>query len=186
MANKDVFLALRETLEEDMKRTGFNPDSDPPIKEPRLREHISDMETTSLKNLYDDFLAFYEYVTDQVAQDSAYTLIAKARMELMQAQALKRAHMNSELKNADMRKAAVTTDGQYISAQRDYIYFKTRSGMQSERRARLSKSMDRLGRELWLRTQDNDRTHDFTRHAPDPSGQTSSFKSGYKRVIPDE
>ena len=185
MANNDVFLALRETLEEDMKRTGFNPDDDPPIKEPRIREHISDIETTALKNLYDDFLDFYEYISDQVAQDSAYTLNAKARMEMMQAHAMRRAHMNSELKNADMRKAAVTTDPQYISAQRDYIYFKTRSGMQSDRRARLSKSMDRLGRELWLRTQDQDRSNDFTRQ-PSPPEQSSPFRSGYKRVIPDE
>ena len=151
---KDLFLELRGTLEEDLKRTGFDPDQNPPGKEPKIRGSVSDLDAPDLKRLYDEFLAFYDYITDQIATDIGFVMVSKARLEQVHAQALLRAHNDASLKNAEQRKAFATTDATYVGAQRDYTYFKAKLAMQQERRDKYKRAMDRIGRELWLRTQD--------------------------------
>ena len=183
---KDLFLELRGTLEEDLKRTGFDPDTNPPGKEPKIRGSVSDLDAPNLKKLYDQFLAFYDYITDQIATDIGFVMVSKARLEQVHAQALLRAQGDSSLKNAEQRKAAATTDGTYVGAQRDYTYFKAKLAMQQERRDKYKRAMDRIGRELWYRTQDDSQEFytpaSIARPVADNhTAEVQKFKSGYKR-----
>ena len=107
-----------------------------------------------MKDLYDEFLAFYEYLTDNIVRCLGFVSVAKARMELKKAEALIAAKKDDSVTNAESRNGFVLTNPAYMAAQQDHIYFKTMLAMHEERRRKISKSMDRIGRELWLRTQD--------------------------------
>jgi len=150
----DIFLDLKSQLEADLKTTGFNPGTEPPQKEPEIITNLSELRVSSLKNLYDQYLIFYGYLTDQITRCLVFSEVTKARQAQKQAEAMKEAHANKELTNADIRKAYVETNNSYLLAKRDYLYFKQLLAAHEERRRKMSKSMDRVGRELWLRTQD--------------------------------
>ena len=152
---QDLFLQLRTIIESDLKSTGFNPDSEPPSVEPRFPRNLSKMETAAIKELYDDYMSWYEYLTDQLSQDSAFLTVSKARLDTVQAEATKRVAKNKDATNADLRKAHIQTDIEYLGAFQDYTYFKSKVTVQSERRDKVKRSMDRIGRELWFRTQDS-------------------------------
>jgi hypothetical protein len=185
---KDLFLELRSTLEEDLKKTGFNPDTNPPGEEPKIRGSISGLDAPALKDLYDEFLAFYDYITDQIATDIGFVIVSKARLEQIHATATQKVHNDSSLKNAEQRKAAVITDSDYVGALRDYTYFKAKLAMQQERRDKYKRAMDRIGRELWLRTQD-DNPQEFYKQKNSSIDARSTvepgFHTAYKRVIDD-
>ena len=129
-------------------------DAGPPSTEPKIRGSVDDMAIKQVKDLYDQFLAFYEYLSDEVARFIGYANITKARHDHVEATVLKRIHAAGECKNAESRKCALLTDLEYIGAQKDYVYCKTMLSTQRERRDKIQKSMDRLGRELWLRKDD--------------------------------
>tara|TARA_B000000460_G_C21533196_1_gene401850 strand:+ start:434 stop:982 length:549 start_codon:yes stop_codon:yes gene_type:complete len=177
---KDLFLELRGTLEEDLRSTGFDPDENPPGKEPKIKGAISSLDTPELKDLYDSFLAFYDYITDQIATDIGFVMVSKARLEQVHAQASLKAQADSSLRNSEQRKMTAIVDPTYVGAQRDHTYFKAKLAMQQERRDKYKRAMDRIGRELWMRTQDGSPT-EFFRPAPKP--ETPHLKSAYKRVV---
>tara|TARA_B100000886_G_scaffold340104_1_gene307933 strand:- start:946 stop:1455 length:510 start_codon:yes stop_codon:yes gene_type:complete len=150
----DLFLSLRGIIEKDLRSTGFAPDKEPPSKEPRFPRDLSKMPTDKIKSLYDDYMSWYEYLTDQLSQDQAFLTVAKARLDTVWAEATKRVAKIKEATNADLRKAYIQTDVEYLGAHQDYIYFKSKLQVQTERRDKVKRSMDRIGRELWFRTQD--------------------------------
>jgi len=114
-----------------------------------------------------------------VAQDSCDATISKARLDLKTAEASQRAASDQRLTNADMRKASVDTDPGVIGAKRDYIYFKGRLSVQEDRKKKISKCMDRIGRELWFRTQnDSEPDGEFFRHK---GAERSIRPGGFKR-----
>jgi len=180
---KDLFLELRTTLEEDLRKTGFNPDTNPPGKEPKIRGSISELGAPALKSQYDQFLAFYDYITDQIAIDIGFVMVSKARYEQVQAQATLRTHADTSLKNAELRKAAVSIDPTVVGALRDYTYFKAKLAMQQERRDKFKRAMDRIGRELWYRTQD-EASNEF--YPPKKEIVATQLGSSYKRVNRDK
>ena len=141
---KDLFLALRDTLEEDLKRTGFNPDTNPPGREPRIRGSVAALKAPELKEMYDEFLAFYDYITAQIVTDIGFEVVSKARLEHVQASVTLKAHADSSLKNAEQRKTFVYNDPAYLGAKRDYTYFKGKLAMQQERRDKYKRAMDRI------------------------------------------
>ena len=151
----DLFTTLRGIIEQDLKATGFSPDSEPPSKEPRFPRTLSKMGTPEIKELYDDYMSWYEYLTDQLSQDMAFLTVAKARLDTVQAESTKRASKCKEATNADLRKAYIQTDIEYLGALQDHTYFAAKKVVQSERRDKIKRSMDRIGRELWFRTQDD-------------------------------
>ena len=184
---KDVFLNLKNTLEQDLESTGFTVDDSPPGEEPKIRGDLQSLSIESIKEKYDQFMAYYEYVTDEITRLLGYTAITKARMELAHASAVKKAHANKELTNAEIRKAWVTSESEYVEAHRDHLYFKTMLNMQEERRKKFSKAMDRLGREMWFRnTGDTKKYADFEERSDQKmSGRNSnraSFGRGYKEI----
>ena len=150
----DLFTALRGIIEDDLKQTGFSPDKEPPSQEPRFPRNLSHMTTPQVKELYDDYMSWYEYLTDQLSQDQAFLTVCKARLDTVHAEATKRVVKVKEATNAELRKAYIQTDIDYLGALQDYTYFKAKEKVQSERRDKVKRSMDRIGRELWFRTQD--------------------------------
>jgi hypothetical protein len=181
MVNKttDLFLDLRETLKEDLRKTGFSPNADGgPGEEPKIPTDLSSKTNDFLKTLYDEFLSYYAYLTDQVAQDTCDATVSKARLEFKGAQAALKAATDPRLTNADMRKAVVETDAETLGAKRDYIYFKSKLAVQEDRKRKISKCMDRIGRELWFRTQDeSEPSSEFFIKKPQRSGV---FPGAYK------
>ncbi|MBP72881.1 MAG: hypothetical protein CMA70_04775 [Euryarchaeota archaeon] len=175
----DIFLDLKTQLEKELRSTGFNPTAEPPLKEePEITASLSELPLRELKDLYDCYLVFYGYLTDQITRCLCFLEVTKARQALQYAEAMKRAHSDKSLTNADIRKASVETNVEYIKAKRDYLYFKQLLAAHEERRRKMSKSMDRVGRELWLRTQDR-----FPSSAD--IGSTSSYvKHRYRKTEP--
>jgi len=147
----DPFLELREQLEGALINTGFNPASNPPSKEPRVTGSLSDASDRELKNLYDSFLAFYDYLTDELTRCEIYLETTKERADTVHASIVLEANKQNDLTNAEARKSFVLTHPAYIAAKKDYLYFKQLYSAQEQRRKKMSKSMDRLYRELMLR-----------------------------------
>lgn len=175
---EDVFLALRTTLENDLRATGFSPDREPPGEEPRIPQGLKYLPNEDIKGLYDSYLSFFEYISDQLAKASSYATISKARLETVAAEATLATARDSKLTNSELRKAFITKS--CLGAKRDYVYFKAQVDVHEARLRKISKSMDRLGRELWFRTQeDGDRQEVFSR--PQPS-KPKSFPGKFKRV----
>ncbi len=168
----DLFTSLRGVIEADLRKTGFCPDTTIPSAEPRFPSNLSKLDTAKVKEIYDDYMSWYEYLTDQLSQDQAFLTVAKARLETVHAEATKRVAKNKEATNADLRKAHIQTDLEYLGALQDFTYFKAKEKVQSERRDKIKRSMDRIGRELWFRTQD-----EAPQEAP-----TSYRRPPYKRV----
>ena len=147
----DIFLTLKSTIEQDLEDTGFVLDAGPPSTAPRIKGGLDGLPFKELKDLYDKFLAFYEYLSDEVTRFIGYTNITKARHDLVEAKVLKRIHASGDYKNAETRKCALLTDPEYMGAQKDYVYCKTMLQTQRERRDKINKSMERLSKEFWLR-----------------------------------
>jgi len=179
--SKDIFLALRSTLEEDLKSTGFSPDANPPGREPKITGSVAALKAPELKALYDEFLAFYDYITDQIVSDIGFEVVSKARLEHVQSSVTLKAHADSTLKNAEQRKAFVHCDLTYLGAKRDYTYFKGKLAMQQERRDKYKRAMDRIGRELWLRTQD-DSPQEFYKPSKRINLAEPAYRSAYKHI----
>ena len=177
--NEDPFIDLKEVIEKDIAATGFYPKENPPGREPTISGGLENKSKAELKNLYDQFLAYYEYVTDDITRLIGYVSVTKVRLDHASAAAVRRAHANPEYTNADLRKAGATTDPVYVEAQKDNLYFKTLLNMQEERRRKFSKCMDRLGRELWFRTQDDSKSLDFNGKGP---GTQGGFSRGYRKL----
>ena len=178
MAERDIFLELRETLEKDLQATGFSPDREPPGSDPVMPKGVKDLPNEELKSLYDQYLSFFEYVSDQLAQASSYASISKARLEQVAAEATLSSAKDKSLSNAELRKAYVTKA--CVGAKRDYVYFKAQVDVHEARLRKISKSMDRLGRELWFRAQDeNSQVGEFTKKRTKP---IKRFSGGFKPV----
>ena len=175
IGGSDIFLDLRTTLEEDLRTTGFSPDREPPGEEPKIPHGLKYLPNEDIKGLYDSYLSFFEYISDQLAQASSYATISKARLEFIAAESTLASVKEKNLTNAELRKAYVTKA--CVGAKRDYVYFKAQVDVHEARLRKISKSMDRLGRELWFRSQEEvDRQETFSRPSP------RKFPGRYKKV----
>ena len=149
----EPYLKLRTQLEKDLKKSGFIPASEPPCEEPYIQGNISDMSEKSLKDMYDKFLAFYDYLTDLITHQEVYLHTTKERSDTIYAAIFLEAMKDKALSNAEARKCFVQIHPAYMVAKHDYLYCKQYHAAQEERRRKISKSMDRLYRELMLRAQ---------------------------------
>ena len=144
------YTLLQEALEEDLQKTGFSTGESPMGEEPRWPGSIRGLSVPELKDLHDELMAWYDYVNNLVARFTGLSVMAKARLELVTAQAMDRAKKG---KNAEERKALQATDREVVEATQELAYCKASSTIHKQRLDGLKKKMDRLSRELWLTTQ---------------------------------
>lgn len=109
-----------------------------------------------MRDTYDEFLAYYKYLSDLLPRCTAFKEITKARQVVVRATALLDANKRQELGNSDSRKAWVETRPEVVTAVCEYLYFKSLYDATEERRHGLSKSMDRIYRELMLRSENSE------------------------------
>lgn len=148
----DILLGISEEVKTELASTGFSPREDPPGAEPDLPDGVSRMNDTELKDLYDKFLQFYTYLSDKATSSTVYLGVTKSRMDVVEANLVMDAHTRKdELPNAEVRKAFVVAHAAMIASQKDYLFFKQLTDALERRLKKLSKSMDRLYRELMLR-----------------------------------
>ncbi|MBT3328163.1 MAG: hypothetical protein HN396_18215 [Gemmatimonadales bacterium] len=178
----DRFLELKDTVEGELKRTGFDPVVNPPGPEPVLPARLAPMKTEDVLGLCDDFQMFYNYLTDEITRCLTFEEVAKARVTFTKATALKAALANKKLTNDKARTAEVDTDDQYLESQVEHLYFKQMHEAQEERRRKISKSMDRLYRELNLRGQDTPRSAPGTQYGRAPM-PPRGFDDGFKPTV---
>lgn len=151
-ADLDKYDQLRGMLEQDLANTGFNPEREPPGLEPRLPKGVSSLPQDQLRAHYDDYQAFYEFLTDQLIRilphletnrERAKTTLAAVRGEVL---------ANTALTNKEARDSAIETDERVTGTRIRVVYLETLQAAQEERRKKMSKAMERLYRELMLRT----------------------------------
>jgi len=153
----DGFFELIGALEQDLLDTGFVFSKDPPGLEPRVPDNLSTMSREELKKLYDRFLAFYDFVSHNIVLDLGKQWVAKARLEHVEADSIKRnTAFKKDLTNAELRRAVVELDPAFVEASKDYVYVKARLTMNQQRIDVYKRAMERIGRELWLRVQDSE------------------------------
>ena len=95
------FLELREQLETALLNTGFSPKANPPSKEPKVVGSLSDASDKELKDLYDSFLAFYDYLTDELTRCEIYLETTKERADTVHASIVLEANTQKELTNSE-------------------------------------------------------------------------------------
>ncbi len=168
---QDLFLGLKEQLDADLEETGFRVQRRKLI-EPRVPTPIRTQSRDSLKDVYDQLLTYYDYLTDLIVGDTRGLAVAKGRKDDVLALASARVYNEKAHKNAGARQAAVDSDGEVRLAKRDLTYFTTRVKSHTERRDKIKRWMDRVGRELWLRTQDG---------VDEPQINAPTFGDSFKR-----
>lgn len=175
----DRFVELKDMIEGELARTGFNPPVNPPGPEPALPPRLTHIHLEGLINLCDDFQAFYNFLTDEITRGLTFEEITRARVAFTKAQARKRVLADKAFTNDKVRDAEVDADSDVLEAVCEYLYFRQMHEAQEERRRKISKSMDRLYRELNLRGQATPRfgTDQHSGRAPMPS---SGFPDGFK------
>lgn len=147
----DPFVALRDTLEADLKDRGFQLDEHPPAEEPRIREKLSPKTSRDLSNLYDEFLMYYDYLSNDLTNSKVYYGVTKARLVKITAEVSSEAKKVAELTNPESRKNWVLTHPDVVQGTCDFLYYEQLVEATEERRRRISKSMDRIWRELLSR-----------------------------------
>lgn len=147
----DVFIELRSTLAKELERTGYRASPEPPIPEPELPRRLRGYDIDTLVDLVDDFQTFYNYLSDQIAYVLTFEGVTKARVDLQAALAKKAAMQDKRLTNESARAVEAETDDVYLEAVSDYLFFKQDHAQLEERRRKISKSIDRLYRELMHR-----------------------------------
>ena len=148
------YLALREQLEKDLAKTGFDPRSSPPCKEPVIVGSLSDKTERDLRDLYDVFLSFYDYLTDEITRCEIYLGTTKERANTVFAAISLKILEDGQYSTVDARKHAASIHPAYLIARKDYLYFSQLHSALEERRRKMSKSMERIHREISFRMQD--------------------------------
>jgi len=156
LAAGKVFTDLSNEVDQELINTGFAPANSPPGTEPHLPTNVSSLPLERVKALYDEFLEFYNYISDRITVGSVPLGLTKDAASVVEAEVVLLAHSKkSEYPNADLRKAFVTSHPALLAAQKDHAFFKQLLGAQNNRLKKLSKSMDRLYRELMIRQPNN-------------------------------
>jgi hypothetical protein len=176
---------LDATLTEDLRATGFNAEAPIPGEEPCLLQGADQMSMSDLKVAYDAYLAFYEYLTTQEIRFSTQLLIQQAKLEFAVASITLQVGKNkSEYPNAEMREAAVKVAPEVVSAGMEVLYLRGMRDALEERRKKLSKTMERLYRELMLRTDRNGPPGMDSFHAQARNfGSQAVTASRFKKVV---
>ena len=125
----------------------------PPCEAPNVYAGLSKLSLSEVRDLYDRYLAYYDYITDQVAGLEIYQKTTEKRLEKVHAHLTLLAAENKKLSNAELRKAWVVTNETYQAAQQDHLYFRQMLAAQERRYRKLSKVKEDVSRELWSRTQ---------------------------------
>lgn len=149
---KDRYDLLLGMLETDLANTGFNPEKEPPGLEPRLPKGVSSLPQSQLRAHYDDYQAFYEFLTDQLIKILPHLETNRERAKTTLATVRGEVSANTALTNKEARDSAIETDERVIGTRVRVVYLETLQAAQEERRKKMSKAMERLYRELMLRT----------------------------------
>lgn len=183
----ELFIELRETLEGELQRTGFKQPSGPPMEEPEIPRRLRELRIDALVDLLDDFQSFYNYLSDEITRVLTFEGITKAQVDLQYALAKKEVSLDKNLTNEAARTMAVETDLTYLTAVRDHLYFKQSHAQLEERRRKISKSIERLYRELLYRDQlANQRPQHYGNHpnrAPMPVPRAGKEKPDEVRTV---
>jgi hypothetical protein len=159
-----AYLDLKDSMEEDLSRSGFNPAKAPPGKEPKAPTNFSQLGPDTLRTLYDQYIAFYEYISDEITRLEVYVRTTSERTSLIHSHLVLEAMRNKKtLSNAEVRKAWVETQPAYQQALQDSLYFKQMLNAQEQRRRKMSKMMERVYWEIWTKTHPDQ----ADRHVPD-------------------
>lgn len=144
---------LTTLLETDMRMLGFDATRQPPGEEPTLKKGADSLSLPDLKAAYDEYLAYYDFLTTQRIRFATKLLVCQARLDHAQAMATLQVARNKEVySNAELRDAAVRVEPAVVSASTEVLYLRGMRDSLEERRHSMTKTMDRLYREIMLRT----------------------------------
>ncbi len=148
----EYFLSVSDRLLQDLKDSGFQLGRQVPAAEPQFPQDTTGIPPEELRKLYDEYLHFYEYLTDQLIQMQLFVGLSKADYAHTRARVLLQVMRDKRATNADVREALVATNEAVLSSYRDMLYQQAYCDMQEERRKKMSKVIERLYRELMLRS----------------------------------
>ena len=149
------FNRVQQLIEQDLLDSGFNSSQNPPGKEPALPAQVGTMSLQELRDLYDAYLAFYEYLTNQLVQLIPKLAVVQEQLIYKEAKARLRIAKDKEFTNEALRDAAISIDDKVLDARLEVRTINGIKQAQEERRNKMSKTMERLYRELVLREQPN-------------------------------
>lgn len=150
----DDYLRLRDSMESDLRKTGFDPKVDPPCKEPSISRGVTGLAKDELMELYDSYLAYYDYISDEITRLEVYLRTTEKRASVIKAHlTLEASKRKKELSNAELRGAWVEVHPSYQSALQDHLYFKQMHDAQEQRLRKMSKAMDKVYWAMWARDQ---------------------------------
>jgi hypothetical protein len=172
----DVFMELRSSLEQELERTGYRSPDGPPFAEPEMPRRLRELTTDQTVDLLDDFQSFYNYLSDEITNVLTFEGAIKARVDLQYATVKMEVLQDKSLTNEASRSAAIETDPRYLSAMRDYLFFKQSHAQLEERRRKISKSLERLYRELIYRDQQANQRPQPLGHHPNRAPMPAPFR----------
>lgn len=178
----EIFQELRKALEQELVRTGFRPPAGPPFDEPEMPRRLKELSVPQLVDLVDDFQCFYNYLSDEITSVLTFEAVTKARADHKHADVKLEVAQNKSLTNETSRSVMIETDERWLTAVRDYLYFKQSHAQLEERRRKISKSIERLYRELIYRDQQANQRSQTYGHHPHRAPMPAPYRGGGERV----
>ena len=146
--------ALRQAVEEELITLGLAS----PIEEKNIRnrrpvypEQITKLTEIELRDNYDLYLGFYEFLTTQLIRFKSSLLVEQHKAKKVRAAAVIDISKDKTLTNADLKAAAVELYGALTEVENEVLYLTNIVEGFEEAKRSASKIMDRLYRELMLR-----------------------------------
>ena len=143
-----------EALEQDLAALGIAPKEER-TPQPDFPENASAMSDDQLKETYDQYLQFYDYLTDQLSSREIGLGFAAGNLKAVEADLTVAVAAENPKMSVDMRAAHVVRHPYYLEANQQHC---TVVGSVKAFQAKMhscSKIMDRLYRELLLRSESN-------------------------------
>jgi hypothetical protein len=149
----DPYVETMTALERDLDSSGFSRRDKPAEVEPCLpvTKKVRQMTKDEVSDLYDECLSFHGYLANELAYLNLLKSVTEVKLRKARATAKLAVSKDRALANADAREAAVELDEGVQEAEWEHLQTRALADAHEERRRNLSKTMDRLWRELQLR-----------------------------------
>lgn len=145
-----TYADVQDALEADLAAIGLTLNT-VQVEQPVFPENVQDLPERRVKELYDHYLCYYEFLTDQLIFREIGLGIAQENKKYVEAVELLNVTKAMGKSSQDLRDAAVLKSDAYQEASHHLAYLQGFTKGVGEKRSVVSKIMDRLYRELLLR-----------------------------------
>lgn len=149
------FSDIKSRMDNELAKQGFAAEEPSPVGEPpKIKSHLTKKKSSQLRDMYDDLMAWYDYLDGEAIRNSTQLATAKKKLKIVDAELILYVNKFSDtlgLSNAEQRAAWVERHPLHIVVSKDILFFSEMAAANDSRKKKISKSMERIWREITAR-----------------------------------